>query len=216
MAEFKRIYSKIGGDDNELITSWMYEENEDRYSVDVREFYSEWGETLQVALQKNYLRSFVFKDKNVNVEPNMKEKVTILRGVGALKQHQVGFEVFPAQIHIVDNLDLYHIWIIERAKFPYYVTARIPSLRFGWQKVTVFQKSYLYRIKDMKSGIKICYVKSYDRKELGWWEKQKFKDSIIGKDIVAVELIKNSNHDISILICMPKEIEKLPFGLIKK
>lgn len=218
---WSREDGRIINDDTEYVETWKYESNEVDFFVSVRHFGCTWGTMRQVSILKNRLkRKTAYSRLKFDKEPNMSEKCNILK-VLRIKYdfiNPVPIEVYPKKENIVDNLDMYHIWVLEQCKLPLGSYVSVPNFPFWWSKANVEGISILYKKRSFyQKGrfIKVYFLKSeLDDYELAWYDKQRFKDKIIGEDTVAIEEIQQLSNNISILVCIPKKI-RLPFGLKK-
>lgn len=129
----------------------------------------------------------------------------------------VAFEVYPAKENIVDNLDVYHLWVMEKNKIPFFIDVKIPRLVLKQKSIKINGKHLLYTQKyyRLQNGrfVQVYYVRAADGTELKWYDKQNFKDLVIDENIVAIEFTVERYQKYSVLVCVPKELKKLPFGL---
>ena len=199
--------------EDEFAKSWYYKSENLTYSVFTRYFFCTWGSMKQVTIKKDSLKD----NSKRNKEPTMCEKINILRELKLLKSNEVAIEVFPKKTKIVDEFDLYHLWILEKESFPYY-TSNIKLLKYCiWKKTVIKDKKIWYikkqiKLRDLK--LQVYFIKAEDELELFWYEKQNFKDFIIGENVIGIEYISNYQN-ITTIVCIPEEIENLPFGLKK-
>jgi hypothetical protein len=100
---------------DELIEIWYYKTQEVAYNVNTRYFYSDWGEAEQVTIQKILTEEKA--NELFNREPTMHEKNAILNDLNIRVYGSVSFEIFPTRDKIVDEQDLFHVWIVERKHF---------------------------------------------------------------------------------------------------
>ena len=65
-------------------------------------------------------------------EPIYKEKIQILQRF-IKRKNTVAMEVFSRQSNVVDQADMYHIWIAQKSKFPFGIleTTEIPETKNG-------------------------------------------------------------------------------------
>lgn len=210
MPEWKRSNSQLNSSDEELIENWSYQDDNGAKIFEgyLRYFFCTWGTTIQLAIMKK-------PNLNQSKEPDMSEKLFIMNGLRVYnKITDIAFEVYPRKKKIVDKYDLYHVWILDKMFFPYLVKFRKNKLNFFWKKVIINGKHLCYKKKTIiGQKIKVYFLKAEDRKELTWYEKQDFKDFVIGKDIIALESIEKSTDNVAYLVCLPNEIGELPFGL---
>lgn len=194
---------------DEGLEYFKYNDKNVEYDVMVRSFFCDWGSMKQVSINKK---------SKCSKEPNMREKNFIIDGLNILQNNTMALEVFPKKSNIVDNYDLYHVWIIGKQNFPCYVPKTKKEFIHIWKKVIVNEKEFFYRKEEKNfNGQRtiIYYVKDKNDSELSWYEKQNFKDYVIGEDVIAVELIEKNFYKAATLICIPKSIGNLPFGLKK-
>ncbi len=103
--------------DDELLEYCRFQDTSLEYHVYTRHFYCNWGPTKQVAISKKTFNSIDHKDK----EPSMSEKRQILLDLNIFDSSEIAIEVFPKKSKIVDRFDLYHVWILGRRYFPFYI-----------------------------------------------------------------------------------------------
>ena len=204
---------KDGG--NEIFAAWKYIGNSISYWVNVREFLSDWGWIKQVTIAKEISDELYGKEVK---EPTMIQKAFVLEGVKARNSFTtpVVFEIYPAKENIVDKLDVYHLWVVEKHQIPFFVDIRLPNLITRWKTVTIAGQKLYYTRKRHRNGgrwVEVYYVRAANGIELRWYDKQNFKDQIIGNNIVALEFVEQYNKKAAVLVCAPKELKKLPFGL---
>ena len=91
-------------------------------------------------------------------EPTYEEKVKIVQKLRNIKS-KVFVEVFPNQRRLVDAADVYHIWEIDKAKFPFDVEdAFILPEGKEWERECVNGIDIEYMVKTKKNKIgKIAY-----------------------------------------------------------
>ena len=213
--DWKLMYTEVKSCeyDDELMKHWQYQDESLMYHVFARYFFCNWGPMKQVTIGKEALESIHYNSK----EPSMCEKRKILSELEIFKSHEVALEIFPKKSKIVDRFDLYHIWILEQNNFPYYIeSVSIPRIT-KWKSVHINGKKLKYKRKEIKIGSKkseVYFLKAENGLELVWYDKQNFKDDVIGENVVAVEYISDSAN-ITTLICVPKDSENFPFGLMK-
>lgn len=202
----------------EMVAYWSYVGDERVYNVTVRDFFSDWGSVKQISIFKERLNPDDM-DEMFDKEPNMSEKRFVLNGVKAYSsiENAIAFEVFPSKDNIVDKMDIYHVWILEKKNIPFYVDLKIPKFIWNWKKITINNKNVTYTMRTYSSKrgrpIRVYFVRTADDTELKWYDKQIFKDTMIGEEIVAIEFVSDKAQKFSILVCAPKSIKKLPFGL---
>ena len=214
MPEWRRFASRIGELEDDIIESWECANAQQIiYEGYVRHFWCELGWMKQLAIMKKYEKCEHPHDK----EPTMHEKLRIMRALRTIDfEEEVALEVFPKKEKIVDNLDLYHVWILERKNCRFHATLRKPKFAFAWKSIILGSKRIFYKKRKIfKKGIMITvyFLKTKNNTEFAWYEKQKFKDSIIGKDVAAVEFIEESRVNVATLVCIPEKVGNLPFGL---
>lgn len=207
---WKRTQCRIT-DDGDILEQWEYSKNALSYLVGINRFYSEWGASAQVTILK--------KSKGVFCEPSMSEKNAIFKYTKAMEYFDdpVPFEIFPIKSNIVDRIDAYHTWTVERKEIPFYVKTRPPCIFKRWRKVCINGKWLMYTrkkcISEQHKIIFVYFIKSAHDVSLRWYDKQNFKDAVIGENVLAIEPIVEDESKFSILICAPKDVRKLPFGL---
>lgn len=149
-------------------------------------------------------------------EPNYSEKVAIVQKLTA-NPDTVAMEVFPIHSNIVDNANLYHIWIAEKSKFPFSTTeiSTLPENK-EWESERVGDLDVEYMVRIQKRENFKCvylYVRRKDGKELRWWEKQHLKDELQYEGLNAVEVISKYGVDNpTCLLCFPLDYT-FDFGL---
>lgn len=212
--------TKIWTDKNGVISSenWEYRKKGLSYSVTICYRTSDWGELKQVSILKNFFEIFIFHMDDATKEPTMKEKLNILENTNAYqKESEIALEVFPAKKEILDIMDMYHLWILKKDEFPFYID-NIPCPCDDMKKEIIGEKEILFNKRNIQTPngeIEIYFLQSSDGSELEWYDKQNFKDEIVGNNKVAVEFIQDVGK-ISILIVLPENIKTLPFGLGKR
>lgn len=216
--KWRRLILRVEGEDNEVFCAWEYSGQYISYYITVREFFSEWGWIRQVTISKEITNEFICGE-NDDKEPTMIQKEFILDGVKATTGfiNPVAFEVYPAKENIVDNLDVYHLWVMEKNKIPFFIDVKIPRLVLKQKSIKINGKHLLYTRKyyRLQNGrfVQVYYVRAADGTELKWYDKQNFKDLVIDENIVAIEFTVERYQKYSVLVCAPKELKKLPFGL---
>lgn len=208
---WERTHSRMT-DYGEILEQWEYSEKTHSYLVGINRFFSEWGSSVQVTILK--------KSNGEFCEPDMSEKNTIFKCTNAMEyfDNPVPFEVFPIKANIVDRIDAYHTWIVEEKEISFYVKPRPPCNFKRWKKIYINGKWLMYTRKKCISVqhkvISVYFIKSADSLiSLRWYDKQNFKDVVIGEDVLAIEPIVENEPGYSILICASKDVKKLPFGL---
>lgn len=201
---------------DEIMERWTYSDEEVKYDIAIRHFYSNWGSAKQVIISKKNEKA-----KQFGIEPTMQEKEEILKATKAQNDITdcVAMEIFPKWREIVDNYDLYHIWLVNKKEIPFFVDIfKKPKFMRLNKKLRVDGVSYEYNFKNysrFSKSISIFFVKNANGKELTWYQKQNFKDIIIGKNVISIEIIKyDKKISYSIIISVP--LTRLPFGLTKK
>ena len=194
----------------EVISYWNFRGPSWSYSVTVREFISEWGAAKHLCIAKELATGKA-------LEPTMNEKRSILKGVDA-KQGMgisIAFEIFPAKNKIVDKYDVYHLWLVRQEALPFFVNIKPLKFVLSWKFAVVNEKHIMYTTKFYYSKwpVKVYFLKAKDGEELRWYDKQNFKDRVIGEDTVAIEFVTDKHLGYSVLICVPNSLKKLPFGL---
>ena len=207
-AKWVRETSSIeySSEEPEMVEKWKCQYGKIEYIAKIRLFMSNWGIAKLVSIAK-----YSKINKN-DKEPNMSEKNAILSGLDIIENYEVALEIFPKKSKIVDKIDMYHLWIIRKVDFPYYIQNKISSFLTRWREVEVNGKKMLFKKRTIKNGLTnsdVFFIKSKDNKELTWYEKQNFKDSVIGEDVIAVEYICETEQNIAMLTCIPEIV----FGL---
>lgn len=208
---WKRTQARLVDETNDFLEQWEYRLNNLLYLVGIKHFYSNWGTSAQVTILK--------KVDGKYLEPSMSEKLEIFEYTYAFccLRKPIAFEVFPIKSHIVDRIDAYHTWGVEETRLPFFVLPKAPYFWKKWESVEINGKKILYtkkfQISTKGEMVLIYFIKASDHTELRWYDKQNFKDAIIGEDVLAIEPITEKKFDFSTLICAPKSIKKLPFGL---
>ncbi len=207
---WKRVFTQLDEYNEEVISYWNFKGPSWSYSVTVREFISEWGAAKHVCISKELTTGKA-------LEPTMSEKRSILKGIDAKDGMDIpiAFEIFPAKNRIVDRYDVYHLWLVRREELPFFVNIKPLKFVLSWKVAVVNKRHIMYttRIYYSKRPIKVYFLMAEDGKELRWYDKQNFKDRVIGEDTVAIELVTDKYSNYSVLICVPKALERLPFGL---
>lgn len=125
-------------------------------------------------------------------EPTYIEKVqTIQKSIR--RKNTVAMEIFPRQSDVVDELDMYHIWVAKKAKFPFGIleTTEIPENK-EWEseKVDGLDIEYIVKTTKTKFGkVAYFYIRRKDGKELRWVEKQQIKNKLQSEEMTAIEII---------------------------
>lgn len=129
---------------------------------------------------------------NNSVEPTYEEKVEIVHRLRDIKK-KVFIEVFPNQRKLVDEANIYHVWEIEKSKFPFGIEeAFILPEDKEWQRERVngVDIEYMVRTKKSKLGkVAYFYLRRVDGKPLSWKEKQLLKNELQHEELTAVEII---------------------------
>jgi len=136
-------------------------------------------------------------------EPTYEEKVKIFSHISEANL-AVALEVFPSQRNVIDQANLYHIWVVEKSSFPFSIkeTTEIPENK-KWikEKFGNLEIEYIIRVIGTEFGkAAYIYLRRCDGKELCWSEKQMLKNEIQFDDIVAIELI--SKYGIGKATCL--------------
>lgn len=147
-------------------------------------------------------------------EPNFTEKIWIRDSLLKGEPRDI-LEIFPREKFLVDVCDLYHLWALPVGfKIPFEVTYPEKD-----SQTTIENREFIYGKKEEltqygKFTILAIYAKNGER--ISWKEKQKIKDSLIGEDVTAIEMIEKSTMRMrdyeSYIIGLPDEMQ-LPFGL---
>ena len=149
-------------------------------------------------------------------EPTYSEKVKIVSKL-INRSDIIAMEVLPNEENLVDQANLYHIWVAEKSQFPFSIidTTTLPEGK-EWESEIVdgLDIEFMVRTKRYEKGkAAYLYVRRKDGKELCWREKQKLKNELQYEGINAVEII--SKHGIdkpTCLLCLPLDFT-LNFGL---
>lgn len=157
-------------------------------------------DVLKVA--KNATQALIFSE-----EPTYSEKVKIVSKL-INRSDVIAMEILPSEENLVDQANLYHIWVVEKSQFPFSVieTTTLPEGK-EWEdeKIDGLDIEFMVRTKRYEKGkAAYLYVKRKDGKELCWKEKQKLKNELQYEGINAVEII--SKHGINkptCLLCLP-------------
>ena len=209
-ATWAMTYTQYDEYNEEIIYYWKCVYPTWLYAVTVREFFSEWGSAKHLCIAKE------LPNKKA-LEPTMDEKRKIIKGVKAERDIvlPIVFEIFPAKKKIVDRYDVYHLWVVSKKTIPFYVDIKPLRLVFRWKSKVVNGKRIFYTSKQYGfwNPVKVYFLRTEDNAELKWYDKQNFKDQVIGEDVVALEAITDKHLGYSVLICVPKALSKLPFGL---
>lgn len=216
MSSWNRTSTQIDEYNDKVITFWKCREKDAIYYVNVRDFISEWGMAKHISILKNQVEEANCGNK-YHKEPNMAEKRFILNGVEANKLDLVAFEIFPAKNKIVDKYDVYHLWVVRKSAMPFFVNLRPPRAVWTWKRICIKERCFSYTIRmyysHNKMLVKVYFLKADDGSELKWYDKQNFKDSVIGEEQVAVEFITDQMPNISAIVCVPESVKSIPFGL---
>jgi hypothetical protein len=203
-------YTQLDEYNEEIIYYWNYRCSKWAYAVTVREFFSEWGSAKHLCIAKE-LVSGEYR------EPTMLEKREIISGVCSNENmdETVAFEIFPAKSKIVDKFDVYHLWLVKKNAIPFSIDVK-PAKHFrNWKVKTVNGKRIIYTERNhyIWKPIKAYFLKAEDGSELRWYDKQNFKDEMIGEDVIAFEFVTDKYPGYTVLICVPKAYGEIPFGL---
>lgn len=210
LASWKREYQQLDEYNEEVITTWSFKGENWSHLVTVREFPSEWGYAKHICIGMTLI-------SGKSSEPSMLEKRKILDGTKAKDSFEdpVAFEIFPAKERIVDKYDVYHLWMVKKEMIPFYVDVRPLLMVLNWKSTIVNGKKIEYTSRTYFSNgfVKVYFLKTKKGEMLRWYDKQNFKDEIIGASTIAIELVTEANLDYSVLICVPERIGRIPFGL---
>ena len=172
-----------------------------------------FGEIFHIALHKtdmikcvlDGLYNFLYNSD----EPTYEEKVKIVHKLRDTES-KVFVEVFPNQRKLVDAADIYHIWEIDKTRFPFDIEdAFILPKDKEWERECVNGLDIEYMVKTQKNKIeKIAYfyLRRVDGKELSWKEKQLLKNELQHEELTAIEIISESG------IGKPTCLMYLPIG----
>ena len=152
------------------------------------------------------------------VEPTMHEKLSIMK---RFKKFDSDFaiEVFPEQDLLVDEANMYHIWLLEKGAdfFPFCVKEAMNRPDdYSWQSNKLYDG--LISTKVVKSSLgPVCFLYLHTHKYIPWVRKQLIKDKLFGDYINAVEIISPimAEKDYECLVLFPCKYT-LPFGLKRK
>lgn len=140
----------------------------------------------------NGLFNEVYDVSNNSTEPTYEERVEIVHKLRNVKD-KVFIEVFPNQRVLVDEANVYHIWEIEKSKFPLDIEeAFILPEGKEWQRECVngIDIEYMVRTKKNKLGkVAYFYLRRADGKPLSWKEKQLLKNELQHEELTATEVI---------------------------
>lgn len=190
---------------------WTWKRSSDMFTVQVHHMGSrKFGTMTHLTVKKldmadafhDFLHAFIHSQ-----EPNYSEKVAIVQKLVG-RSDMVAMEVFPIHANVVDNANLYHIWIAEKSKFPF-STVEISTLPENkeWESETVgdLDIEYMVRIQKRESFKSVyMYIRRKDGKELRWWEKQRLKNELQYEGLNAVEIISKYGVDKpTCLLCFP-------------
>lgn len=177
-----------------------------------------FGETTHVTIKKV---DIIAATKSVRAlfdskEPTYEEKLRIINHVIG-RGDIVAMEVIPSTRDVVDMANLYHVWVADKAKFPFGLreATELPEGK-RWEKATVgtLRVEYIIRTVNTEFGkAAYLYLRRQDRKELCWKEKMLLKNEIQFDEVTAVEII--SKHGVgkpTCLLVLPLDY-KLDFGL---
>lgn len=216
MTSWNRTSTRIDEYTEEAVSFWNCSGNDCIYLVTVREFFSEWGSSKHVTIFKEQVKTADSSGK-YHKEPNMAEKRFVLNGVEANEFNSVAFEIFPAKNKIVDKYDVYHLWVVQKHAIPFFITLKPPRIAWPWKTISIKECCCSYTVRiyyTYRRGlVKVYFLKAEDGSELKWYDKQNFKDFVIGEETVAVEFITDQLQGISALVCVPNSVKNLPFGL---
>lgn len=131
------------------------------------------------------------------------------------------FEVFPEDVLLVDEANMYHIWLPEAGFnfFPFSIAnAYYPPKNLNWEKSrSIDNREFAQHCVRTEFGnMLFVYIKTDSY--IPWSQKQFFKDQIFGPEIEAIEIIapEMANKGYECLIMLPFRYT-LPVGLgIKK
>ena len=136
-------------------------------------------------------------------EPTYSEKVKIVSKL-INRSDIIAMEVLPNEENLVDQANLYHIWVAEKSQFPFSIidTTTLPEGK-EWESEIVdgLDIEFMVHTKRYEKGkAAYLYVRRKDGKELCWREKQKLKNELQYEGITAVEII--SKHGINKPTCL--------------
>jgi hypothetical protein len=126
----------------------------------------------------------------------------------------VAFEIFPEKEKIVDEQELFHVWVVDQKKKIPFDTCFGDNILFKpKEKVEINGIVYYYKMKTVNhTSQKVYYLWRESNEEMTWREKQNFKDTIIGENAKAIEVIRERENNMSVLVVLP-DFAKIPFGL---
>lgn len=203
-------YTQLDEYNEEIIYYWNYRCSKWAYAVTVREFFSEWGSAKHLCIAKE-LVSGEYR------EPTMLEKQEIVSSVCSNENmdETVAFEIFPAKSKIVDKFDVYHLWLVKKNAIPFSIDVKLAKHFRNWKAKTINGKCIIYIKKThyLWKPVKAYFLRAEDGSELRWYDKQNFKDEMIGEDVIAFEFVTDQYPGYTVLICVPKAYGEIPFGL---
>ena len=111
-----------------------------------------------------------------SAEPTYSEKVQIISKL-INRSDTIAMEVLPNEENLVDQANLYHIWIVEKSQFPFSIidTTILPEGK-EWENEIVdgLDIEFMVRTKRYEKGkAAYLYVRKKDGKELCWREKDR-------------------------------------------
>lgn len=150
-------------------------------------------------------------------EPSYSQKVEIVRKL-INRKDAIAMEVFPNQANLVDQANLYHIWVADKAKFPFIdleVTEELPKGK-EWESTSIQGLDIEYMVRTTGRDIdKVAYfyIRRQDGKELVWREKQMLKNELQYEGMTAIEIISECGiGKPTCLVYLPLN-KSLDFGL---
>ena len=175
-----------------------------------------FGDIFHIALHKtDMIKSVlegIYNPSDNSDEPTYEEKVKIISKLRDIK-NKVFIEVFPDQRKLVDAVDVYHIWEIDKDKFPFETEdAFILPEDKEWERECVNGVDIEYMVKTKKSKLgKIAYfyLRRVDGEPLSWKEKQFLKNELQHEELTAIEIISEKG------IRKPTCLIYLPIGTTK-
>lgn len=171
------------------------------YSINVNR-YSRFGKITHLTMHKlDFCRAFYkgqYEAAINSLEPNYEEKVEIAEKLMDM-ENTVAIEVFPNQRNLVDEANVYHIWGIDKTKFPFDIEKAftLPEDK-EWEKENVegINIEYMVRTTKTKLGkVAYFYLRRVDGKSLSWKEKQLLKNELQHESLTAIEIISEQGID---------------------
>lgn len=196
------------GWDQQISEIWVYRGTVN-FAVQVRELICGIGTMKHVIIKKVNADAILSGKLLESLEPTYQDKIRIRQVLKCQNRDMI--EVMPARGKLVDMANLYHAWILPEdyeSQFKF-----SPSMEFH-----KYDENYEIAIKepeDTKNVLQVISIKKKNGQPLSWKEKQKIKDTLWGREKIAVEIIPKKVTYISNvceLVCLPEEC-KLPFGI---